>query len=628
MHSRLNAFALLLYLLVPTGARAAEVLTIQTQYSSLQVQSGSGVWLDLLAPVGSVFLPFVAQTGGGVGGSTDGLRTSLTGRILAVDLLDQLQPFFQIGSANTLIEAIESGSWRPGVPGAPATPAAAALGVAFGSLGSLALGEVALRDVSFTIDASHSADPLGNQRWAWPTPPFIGPTGPAIGVSPSGGFADLDVGLVSDLRTPLSETVKVPLVLSEEKRGTIERSSGGGLRLILPVQIDTDIPGTALHTALPVHVHLALSGQIVAQNPSFIPEPDAALAGAAAALALALVAARRRRSRTSDSRLAWKRRFAASLGLWLVHAACGSSSEVTLTNGDGDPTNVDPGVAVIQTVSTTLQAGGAPPLVYDCNEVVGVCAEPLHKEVTDGSSTTSIEVDPLAPPRNGASIQVHAEGLDAALSSVDLDVSFESLVSVFGSGDEALILVIDTAPLGDTSLFDDVVTLSVRNGVSDPDPQQIVLDGSQTVIPLAPGVPNELFFDWSIAIDAVAASGAYDATWTFSYEIFDSDERCQDDLDCPAETPVCVIGGQAHCDTGQIDGDCANPADCAEGLVCSGASGTCADPATNVNCLDAYECDYGCFAGFCRHGQLGEGCEDPPGCAPPLACTAGLCAAP
>jgi len=270
------------------AARATAIvrdLAIQPDDSTIRVLPTSGIWLDLVAPIGSVFLPFSSQSGG------TSTATHLEGWVRVDELLDYGQPGFQIFADRTAIRPAASGSWQPGLPATPGTAAPAPIAVAWS--GTWLAGRAALRDVAFSGAAGWPADVVTpGERWRWPAPPFDGPFPHAVELRTQNGVADVDVPLAPDFRFGLSEKIRAALELSIAQRADIRRF-GGKLQVILPIAISKELGPNDLHTALPVRVQLDLAGRVVAEEVGYAPEPATAAQLVAAAAALAAIARRR-----------------------------------------------------------------------------------------------------------------------------------------------------------------------------------------------------------------------------------------------------------------------------------------------------------------------------------------------
>src|SRR4029453_18300411 len=107
---------------VPARATVRD-LEIRADQSTIRVLPTSGVWLDLVAPVGPVFVPFASQAGG------PSTATALAGWLRVEDSLDFSPPGFQIQAARTAIAPTPSGSWLPGLPTSPGVAAPAPIAV-------------------------------------------------------------------------------------------------------------------------------------------------------------------------------------------------------------------------------------------------------------------------------------------------------------------------------------------------------------------------------------------------------------------------------------------------------------------------------------------------------------------
>lgn len=270
--------------LLPTHAGALpRALEIDPAQSRIRVLPTSGVWLDLIEPIGPLFFPFSAQAGG------DSTATDLTGWLRIEETLDFSLPQFIIQSGT--IEPVASGSWQPGLPATPNVAAPAAVAVAWS--GVWLDGEAALRDLAFSGSANDTVDVVvAGERWRWPTAPFDGPLAPRFEFRVSGGVVDLDVPLIPDLRFGLYETILVSLRLSDAKRADIRRFDGKH-QLVLPIDVSTELGPNDFETGLPLRLQLDLAGRIVAKEIGYAPEPGVALQLAAACIALAAIARRR-----------------------------------------------------------------------------------------------------------------------------------------------------------------------------------------------------------------------------------------------------------------------------------------------------------------------------------------------
>lgn len=288
--------AITVWLLVPAGPSHARIedLDVVPEASRVSIQASSGIYFDRSPQDGgTVFIPFAAQSGAGVGGPTNGLRAALEGRLRVDFRPDDPTPTLAIRGFSTLFAPVASGLWLPGVPGGAATPFAAQGAVTIGSVSAFAVGQAALRDLALTIDASHPLVATGTDRWAWPDGPFTGATPDVVEVRVADGAIDFGLSITALTRDFIREGSKRPLVLSAASRIRVIES---GDRLELRMPLNMEITKTLVEpvSSLPVRVRLDLDGRLVARN--FIPEPGAAAAALAALGVLALLA--RRRTRT------------------------------------------------------------------------------------------------------------------------------------------------------------------------------------------------------------------------------------------------------------------------------------------------------------------------------------------
>ncbi len=287
--------ALLLALPVPALARVID-LDVVPGASRVTIEATSGIYFDRPPQNGgTVFIPFVAQSGAGVGGPTNGLRADLAGRIRVDFRPDDATPTLAIRGFSTLFAPLASGTWRPGVPASPATPAAAQAAVTIGSVSAFATGQAALRDLALTIDASHPLVASGANAWQWPDGPFDGATPDRVEVRVADGAIDFGLSITALTREFVSEGSLARLVLSASNRVRVIESGADDLELRMPLDVAIEKSLIEPVSSLPVRVRLDLDGVVVARN--FVPEPDAAAATLAALGALALLARRRRARR-------------------------------------------------------------------------------------------------------------------------------------------------------------------------------------------------------------------------------------------------------------------------------------------------------------------------------------------
>lgn len=283
----------LLALAGPTHARV-EDLDVVPEFSRVAIQASSGIYFDRPPQDGgTVFIPFAAQSGAGIGGPTNGLRAALEGRLRLDFRPDDPTPTLAIRGFSTLFAPVASGAWLPGVPGSATTPAAAQAAVAIGSPSAFATGRAALRNLALTIDASHPLVPSGLDVWLWPDGPLAGPTPDVVALRVADGVVDFGVSISALSRQSLDEDAN-PLVLSATRRIRVTES-GDDLELRMPLDVQIEQSLVEPVSQLPVRVRLDLDGVLVARN--FIPEPSGAAAAAAALGALALLSRRRRGGR-------------------------------------------------------------------------------------------------------------------------------------------------------------------------------------------------------------------------------------------------------------------------------------------------------------------------------------------
>lgn len=318
-----------LQLAAPVWARVVD-LDVVPAYSEVGIRATSGIYFDRPPELGgTVFVPFAAQTGVGIGGPGNGLRAALSGRI-RVDFRPEEQTLRVIGFS-TLVRPVASGMWLPGVGGSPVPPAPAQAAVAIGSEGAFASGRAALRQLGISIATpAYPLTAAGAGRWLWPADPASNP----VELLVADGRVDFAVSVIPTLASEfVREGGKQALPLSGARRVRVTESGEDlELRVPLAISVEQALPGEP-GSALPLRVRLDLAGQLVARN--FIPEPGAAGAALAAIGALALLARRRARSRHGVG--AGRELLQISLLLFPIGVACGQAAPGTCNNKDQCP---------------------------------------------------------------------------------------------------------------------------------------------------------------------------------------------------------------------------------------------------------------------------------------------------
>ena len=221
------------------------------------------------------------------GGSSDGLTASLSGSLL----VDVSPSSFQVIARRSLVRVDASGSWLPGPPADPGSAAPGGLAADFPAndpdLAFDARG--AARGLTFTL-----ADLLPNELTPDGDGAFTFPIDFQHLVPTSvGGSLDFESSLPGiSGRVALLRGFQV---VQTTGQGTVVVQENGGREITIP--IDTQATFTQDHwgLGLPVTVQLAFSGQIVAANRLFVPEPGLPLLRAAALLAVGVLAHRQRR---------------------------------------------------------------------------------------------------------------------------------------------------------------------------------------------------------------------------------------------------------------------------------------------------------------------------------------------
>jgi hypothetical protein len=282
-----------LALLVVLPARAvSEIYTIDPVQSIVTVESSTQLRIDLFGLVPTIDLPILSQEGaGGTGGtlpdgsSSDGLRAALTGQLL-VDVQGDLSnpTSLQILSRRTSIRLEDSGTWLPGLPGAPSQAAPGGLALRFEEPSFGLTGMAALR--GFELTASHSSvqslGPLGDGLFSFSLGLF------SLNPVPVDGVLDFQTSLPGSSqagRAALFPTSSAS-VSFDATEGQLLQQPAGGREITVPLTGSVFLAAQDFIAGIPWGLTLDLSGQLVATNAAFVPEPSPDWAFAAALLPL------------------------------------------------------------------------------------------------------------------------------------------------------------------------------------------------------------------------------------------------------------------------------------------------------------------------------------------------------
>lgn len=300
---RFRVNAVILILLLAGGDPAGAVLE---QFSIDPVQSsvalGSASQVSLVFGFGGLIdrvdAPIESQLAIGGAGATlpdgttgDGLRTNVEGTLL-VDLTPMT---IGVLARRTRIHLGGSGSWFPGPPSAPAANAPGELAVHFPMpAGPFDLsGRAALRGVEINLAFLANLTPAGEGRFTFPA----GILQPTLQATVVDGVLDYATGLAGiSGRVPL--VLGTTLINNGVNQGTLEVQDNGGKRITVPIGTQISVGSDDFGLGVPLSVILPMSGQIVAVNEAFVPEPGVHLLQASVLLGLCgLAATRRRRGR-------------------------------------------------------------------------------------------------------------------------------------------------------------------------------------------------------------------------------------------------------------------------------------------------------------------------------------------
>ncbi len=278
------------------GTTAQEFFTIDPAQSFVEIAGTSVLTVEFLGVVMAVDLPLESQVGaGGTAGQSDGLSTQLAGHLL-VDIPEG-------GGADTLeiinrrssVVLVDSGSWLPGLPESPEVSADGGLAANVETIPFALSMSAAIRGAEFSL--GHSGVPelltdLGDGLFSF----SLGYMTNSLIAAPVNGVIDGE-----DSGSGLGITGRAALLLSEADLPTVVVGEGmlleqmsGGRQLTLPFEIDLVLTDDTFAAGLPLSLRLDLTGQIVATNALFVPEPSSMLSALAVLVALAALHRTRR----------------------------------------------------------------------------------------------------------------------------------------------------------------------------------------------------------------------------------------------------------------------------------------------------------------------------------------------
>jgi len=305
--------AIVAALQIATAALAnPEFYTIDPQQSFLQIDPSATVSLPIFPLFPPVDMPLVTQVGrGGFGGtlpdgsSSDGLRTSLSGHLL-VDVNNNATQI-SIVNRRTSARLGNSGQWLPGALGSETVAANGALAARFEAPSLAFSGQVAIRGTPLlTFGHLGAMRSLTAQGGGVSTFSYTASDASTLAPRIGDGLFDYQTSLASleaaaGRSSPFIVAAEPPFATTTT--GELFQQPGGGRQVTLPIAFTLFLTDDSFLSGVPLSATLPLSGQIVATNRSFVPEPGAALEALVALVTLtALGALRRHRPRARASR--------------------------------------------------------------------------------------------------------------------------------------------------------------------------------------------------------------------------------------------------------------------------------------------------------------------------------------
>ncbi len=279
------------------GATAQEFFSVDPAQSFIEIDATSVATLEFMGVVMAVDMPLESQVGaGGIATTSNGLRASLTGHILVDIPIGGGAATLEIVDRRSSVRLVDSGIWLPGLPGSPAIPAPGGLAANVESVAYMLSISAAIRNAEFSL--GHGGLPefltdLGAGLFSFPIGYDM-----TLPVEPVDGVLDIE-GMPAILGMMTSGWTSLNLALSDaptlaSMQGTLLEQPGGGRQITIPLGASLVLTDDTFAMGLPLSISLDLTGQIVATNATFVPEPSAVL-GCLAALGT-LAALRLRRS--------------------------------------------------------------------------------------------------------------------------------------------------------------------------------------------------------------------------------------------------------------------------------------------------------------------------------------------
>jgi len=280
------------------GATAQEFFTVDSTQSFIQINNTSMATLEFMGIVMAVDMPLQSQVGaGGTATTSDGLRTKLTGHLLVDIPVGGGAAMLEILDRRSSVRLADSGIWLPGLPASPTTPAPGALAANLASGPYMLTISGAIRGAEFSLGSGgipKLLTDLGGGLFSFP----IENAGLSMLAEPVNGVLDAEdavatLGMMGSGRTSLGFAPADAPVLANVQ-GTLLEQPGGGRQITIPLDGSVLLTDDTFAMGLPVSLSLDLTGQIVATNALFVPEPTAALGWLAALGTLAALHRMRR----------------------------------------------------------------------------------------------------------------------------------------------------------------------------------------------------------------------------------------------------------------------------------------------------------------------------------------------